>query len=139
MNSFTVDILTPSKVVAQSLPAESLLVPTAAGEVNILKGHTHVISQLATGVISVFGGADDPDRFYAVSSGACKILNDKVTILAGTAEEKHEIDLERAQLALKNAEEKLKQTDQMDDEELLKYERKAERARLRIQMAHFKG
>ena len=139
MNHFTVDILTPDKVVAKDLPAESLLVPSVRGQINILVDHTHIVSKLETGIISVFGGAGDPDRYFSVSTGVCKVLQDKIIVLANTSEEKHEINLERAEQALKQAEEMLANTDAMTDEDYQKYSRKVERAKIRIQMCSFKG
>lgn len=138
MNYYTVDILTPSKIVAKDIPAESLLVPTVRGQINVLAQHTHIVSKLETGMVSVFGGSDDPDRFFSVSTGVCKVLDNKITILAGTSEEKQEIDLDRAQEALKNAEGMLS-SEALTDEEYTKWQRKKERAQLRIQLSHFKG
>jgi F-type H+-transporting ATPase subunit epsilon len=138
MNYFTVDILTPSKIVAKDIPAESLLVPTVKGQINVLAQHTHIVSKLETGLISVFGGADDADRFFTVSTGVCKVLDNKITILAGTSEEKQEIDQVRAEEALKNAEEVLN-TQALSDEDYQKWQRKKERAQLRIQLSQFKG
>jgi F-type H+-transporting ATPase subunit epsilon len=135
MNNYLVDILTPEKVLARSVPAESLLVPTERGQINVLKDHTHIISKIVPGVVSVFGGADDPDRYFAVTVGICKILDNRVIVLANTAEESRDVDIERAKSALKVAEEKLISSDNLSDDEIVKYRRKAERAKLRIQMA----
>lgn len=137
-NFFTVDILTPSKAVAKNLPAEALLIPTAAGQINVLANHTHIVSKLETGKISVFGGPDDPDRHFTVTAGICKVLENKVTILANTSEEDVEIDAERAKAALNNANEMLNHT-ALNDEDYVKYMRKRERAQLRLQMAEYKG
>lgn len=139
MTHFTVDILTPDKVVAKDMPAESLLVPSVKGQINILVDHTHIVSKLETGMVSVFGGADDPDRYFSVSTGICKVLDEKIIILANTSEESHEIDLERAQQALDYAEDRLQNSESLTDEEYTKYNRKIERAKLRIQMCSFKG
>lgn len=136
-NFFTVDILTPYKVIAKDIPAESILIPTVKGQINVLPSHTHIVTKLSTGQLSVFGGSDDPDRHFTVSYGICKVLNEKVTILANTSEECAEIDAERAKLALKNAEERLNNSSNLSDDEIEKYRRKAERAKLRIQMAEF--
>ncbi len=134
MNHFTVDVLTPNRVVARNVPAEALLIPTTRGQINVLPNHTHVVTQLSTGVLSIFGGSDDPDRHFTVSHGICKVLEDKVVILSNTSEEVHEINVERAERALKFAEEQLG-SKALDDQELVKFQRKAERARLRIQLA----
>ncbi len=137
MNFFTVDILTPDKIVVKDIPAESLLVSTVKGQINILPEHTHIVTRLAMGQVSVFGGADDPDRHFAVSHGICKVLKNKVMILSHTSEECHEINRERAQLALKNALDHLESGKLSSDEEIEKFRRKAERAKLRIQLAEF--
>ncbi len=139
MNHFTVDILTPVKVVAKGIPAESLLVPTIKGQINILVDHTHTVSKLETGMISVFSGADDVDRFFTVTAGVCKVLENRIIILANTAEEKKDIDLERAKKALEYAESKLLKPDLISEEEFVKFTRKIERAKLRIQMSSFQG
>ena len=139
MNHFTVDIFTPAKVIAKEVPAESLLVPTVKGQINILVGHTHIVSKLETGMISLFGGPDDPDRFFSVTTGICKVQEDKVIILANTSEEKPDIDLERAKKALEYSEQMLTSSKSLSEEEFIKLTRKIERAKLRIQMASFKG
>lgn len=134
-NFYTVDILTPYKALAKNIPAHSLLIPTQKGQINILPEHTHIISKLDTGTLSVFGASNDPDRHFSITSGICKVLNNKITILSNVSEEIHEIDVERAERALKNAQETLKHTDGMSDDEVEKYRRKVERAKLRIQIA----
>jgi F-type H+-transporting ATPase subunit epsilon len=58
-------------------------------------------------------------------------------VLANAAEESTDINVERAKLSLQNAEEKLKNTEGLSIEEVDEYVQKAERARLRIQLAQF--
>ena len=135
MNHFLVDVLTPEKVVARGIPGESLLIPTENGQINVLPDHTHLITRLGTGVVTVFAGADDQDMEFSVTHGICKILNNRVTIMTHTSEESGGIDVERAQRALKRANDKLNNDGQLTDDEVLKFQRKAERAALRIQLA----
>lgn len=137
MKYYTVDILTPSKIIAKAIPAESLLIPTVRGQINVLENHTHIVSKLATGILTVFGGPDYADRNFIVAEGVCKILENKIVILANAAEESTDINVERAKLSLQNAEEKLKNTEGLSYEEVDEYVQKAERARLRIQLADF--
>ena len=137
MKYFVVDILTPSKIITKAIPAESLLIPTVRGQINVLENHTHIVTKLSTGVLTVFGGPDYADRNFLVSSGVCKILENKIVILANTAEESTDINVERAKLSLQNAEEKLKNTEGLSFEDVDEYVQKAERARLRIQLAEF--
>ncbi len=137
MRYFTVDILTPSQIITKGIHAESLLVPTVRGQINVLENHTHIITKLAPGVLSVFGGSEYADRHFSVSSGVCKIQGNNVVIMSSTAEENTDVDVERARLALKNGEDKLKNTDGLTDEEIAGYHHKVEMAKLRIQLGEF--
>ena len=136
MNYYTVDVLTPDRVVAKEVPAESLLIPTITGQINVLPEHTHIVSQLDVGQMSVFGGADDPDRHFTLSGGVCKVLDKKIVILANIAEESHEIDIERSKRALEDARHHINNVS-LSDEELGKYYEKLERAKLRLQLAQY--
>jgi len=134
MNFFVVDILTPSKTLLKNCPAESLIVPTKEGQITVLPHHTHYIGQLETGILSVFGGSDDPDHHFTVTTGAIKILENKVTILSDVAEPSASIDKERAIRSLERALEKLFDTSGLSLEEIEKFQRKIERAKLRLQI-----
>ncbi|OFZ14209.1 MAG: ATP synthase F1 subunit epsilon [Bdellovibrionales bacterium GWA2_49_15] len=134
MNYFLVDVLTPNRVLCRNMPAETLFVPTIRGEINILPEHTHIIAKLDTGMLSVMGAEDDPDRHFSITTGICKVLGKKITILSNVSEEQHEIDQARAERALVFAQQKL-DTMTLTPDEFLKYRRKVERANLRIQIA----
>lgn len=135
MNFFTVDVLTPSKVLAKSCPAESLLLPTSQGQINLLANHTHVIVRLETGLLSVFGGPNDSDHHFSITKGVSKVLGRRILVLANVAERAQEIDVERAQRALDNATRFLEDPN-LSFQESVKYRRKVERAKLRLHMAH---
>lgn len=137
---FSVDILTPNKVLARNVATESLLVPTSRGEINILPEHTHLITQLSKGVLTLFSADDeDDDRAFFISDGICKVLKDKVVVMATLGEEVNHIDLERAQRSLDNAMEHLKNKT-LSPHEFDELVHKIERAKLRIQLAsNYKG
>ena len=137
MKYFVVDILTPSKIIARNISAESLLIPTIRGQINVLENHTHIVSKLTNGVLTVFGGTEYADRNFFVSQGVCKILDNKITILSNAAEESTEVNAERAKLSLAHAEDKLKNTEGLTIDEIEEYAARAERAKLRIQIAEF--
>lgn len=136
MNNFTVDILTPSRVVAKDVLAENVLIPTTKGQAEIMKGHTHVVEKLGTGMISIFGGPDDPDRYFSVTTGVCRVLANKIVILSNTSEESLEVNVERAQASYDNAV-RILASETLSDEEIEKYRRKIERSKLRIQLGTF--
>ena len=129
--SFVVNILTPSKVLAKNIQADSLLVPTIKGTINILKDHTHLITKIDTGIMTCINGQDK--KHFIITTGICRILGNSVTVLTNVGEGTTQIDQERAEVALKRAKERLKATDNLTDEEILKFQRKLQRAELRLQ------
>jgi F-type H+-transporting ATPase subunit epsilon len=135
MAPFSVDILTPNKVLAKNLPAESLLLPTLRGEINILPEHTHLITQLSKGALTIFSAEDEEDdRSFFISDGICKVLKNKVVIMASLGEEVNHINLERAQKSLEHSMGELK-TKTLSPHEFDELVNKIERAKLRIQLA----
>ncbi len=139
MAHFSVDVLTPYKVLAKGIQAESLLVPTSLGEINILRDHTHLVAKLGIGALTIFGGPDEPDRAFAITNGVCKVMKHKVVILTQVGNEASNIDVDRAKASLGNAENVLK-TESLSPYEFEEESRKVERARLRIHLAEtFKG
>ena len=136
MSEFTVDILTPASVVAKGIKAKSLLVPTTFGQINLLESHTHLITKLETGILTTIN--DKEERHFLMTTGICKLLNDKVVILSAVTEESHVIDIERAKRAKEKALNKLKGDENLTDIELIKYQRKLERAEARLRLAYLR-
>lgn len=136
MPFFTVDIYTPSKVVAKGIQANSLKVPTTKGEINILPDHTHMVVRIDTGILSV--ETSSGPQYFSMTTGVCKILGDTVTIFAQCSEKSSEIDLERAKNAAKNAQKKLTSGESIGVDELVKYSRKLDRAEIRIKLAAYR-
>jgi len=134
---FKIDILTPSGIVVKDFECIEVLVPTVSGEIDILKDHTHILTKLSTGVVTVI----DPENkkwHFSVTHGTCKILGGKISILAMTSESAEKIDIDRAKAALEKAEKKLAQAIE-NDVELIKFRRKKERAEMRIRLAYTRG
>lgn len=95
------EVITPERrVLAETVDA--VAIPGANGELGILPGHTPLISQLQTGVLTYTqGGATG--RLH-VSGGFVEVNNDRVSVLADVAEHPEEIDAARARLAREHAE-----------------------------------
>ena len=104
MASMKLDIITAERIVYAS-HAEVLVAPGLDGELGILPRHAPLLSALKAGEIRIVVGGDE--RFIAVSGGFLEVLNNTVTVLADTAEHSDEIDEERAELALKRAQERI--------------------------------
>jgi F-type H+-transporting ATPase subunit epsilon len=89
------EVVTPERrVLAEAV--DSVTVPGMNGELGILPGHTPLISQLQTGVLSYTkNGATE--RLH-VSGGFVEVNADRVSVLAEIAERPEEIDAARARL-----------------------------------------
>ncbi|HEY0543845.1 MAG TPA: F0F1 ATP synthase subunit epsilon [Pyrinomonadaceae bacterium] len=127
----TLEVVTPERrVLAETVDA--VYVPGMNGELGILPGHTPLISQLQTGVLSYTkGGATE--RLH-VSGGFVEVNQDRVTILAEVAERPDEIDAARARLAREHAEKTL--TSWSGTEEDFEVARaRLERSMVRLQLA----
>ena len=133
MKNFSVDILTPRRTLAKDLPAESLLIPTERGEINPLPGHTHLISKLDTGILTLIN--EGRETHFSITGGILKILDTKILILSKVSESPSDIDKSRAEKALEKAKSKLSGTDENNEEQLTKYRRKLARAEIRLKMA----
>ncbi|MDQ0269252.1 F-type H+-transporting ATPase subunit epsilon [Cytobacillus purgationiresistens] len=76
-----------------------------SGELGILAGHVPMVAPLQIGAVRLKNG--DQTDFVAVNGGFLEVRPDQVTILAQSAEQANEIDLERAKLARERAEQRL--------------------------------
>ena len=98
------EVVTPERLVVNDA-AEYIEIPGRSGYLGILPGHAPLITELAVGSIS-YTKAGQTKRL-AVAWGFAEVLQDKVTILAETAEKAEEIDTARAEAAKKKAEAEL--------------------------------
>jgi len=98
------EIVTPTRT-EMSKEVDYVVAPTPAGLVGILPGHAPLLTQLDVGVLrfAVHGEV----TCLAVSEGYMEVTPHKVIVLAGAAELPEEIDVERALLAKRRAEEHL--------------------------------
>ena len=82
-------VVTPERRVVES-EADSVELPGSEGYLGILPGHTPLVTLLKTGVLSFRrGGAREA---YAVSAGLAEIADDKISVLADSAQAASEID-----------------------------------------------
>lgn len=98
------EVITPEHIVYAG-EVEMVVAPTTAGEVGILPLHIPFIAPLAPGVLRVKIGEDE--EAIAISGGYIEVKEDRVAVLADSAEEAGAIDVERASEALRRAEEGL--------------------------------
>jgi F-type H+-transporting ATPase subunit epsilon len=98
------EVVTPERRVLAE-PVDMVTVPGMGGELGILPGHTPLISQLQTGVLTyVQEGKSHP---LHVSGGFVEVRDDHVSVLANIAELPEEIDAARAKLSRDKLEKQL--------------------------------
>jgi F-type H+-transporting ATPase subunit epsilon len=107
-------IATPERVIFQE-EADQITLPTQEGEITILPNHRALITNLSPGIIELRTDGDSLEM--AVSGGFLEIHNNKLTVLADTAERAEEIDIERAEQAKQRAEERKQRIRREYDEE----------------------
>ncbi len=130
MKEFHLQIATPDGIRYDG-ECESLLVRTSDGDVEILAGHTEIIASLATGRARILYGGTI--RFASVSGGFISVTKDEVKLVATTFEFADEIDVRRAEVAKKRAEELLRAA--KDDAAIKSAEAKLSRALSRIKVS----
>jgi F-type H+-transporting ATPase subunit epsilon len=136
MAAFKLNLFTPKGVVIKDLEANDIVIPTVRGEINILPEHTHILTELSTGLMTV--KTPMGTRHFTVTAGLCRVLKDTVTVLSFTSERADEVDLERAKSAKAKATDRLSGKEPISDVDLIKFRRKLERAELRIRAANLK-
>src|SRR6476660_1168178 len=84
------EVVTPERSVLAE-PVDMVTVPGLGGELGILPGHTPLISQLQTGVLTYV--QDGKSSQLHVSGGFVEVRDDHVSVLAEVAERPEEIDV----------------------------------------------
>ena len=102
MATMKLEIVTAERLV-YSDEVDVLVAPGIDGELGILPHHAPLLTVLKPGELRLV--KDGEDTYMAVSGGFMEVIGNKVTILADTAEREDEIDLQRAEEALKRAQE----------------------------------
>jgi F-type H+-transporting ATPase subunit epsilon len=127
--TFQVELVSP-EAITYSGEAEMVIARTLeGGDIAFQPGHVPFIGVLAVWSVEVIRPDGDRDVF-AVHRGFVQVAGTKISVLSDVSEKSSEIDVERAQQAKDNAEEKLSQ----NDEDIEAVDALA-RAELRLQVA----
>ncbi len=106
MAKLTVQIVTAEREVLRD-EADVVIAPAIEGTVGILPRHAPLLTALTPGVLVL--RKDGTEDAMAVSGGFLQVANNRVLILADTAERAEEVDEERAREARARAEAALKE------------------------------
>lgn len=100
----TLEVATPSRLVV-SESVDEVVAPGSEGYFGVLPGHAPLLATLGIGELTYRIGRDE--FHLAVSGGFAEVRNDKVIVLADSAERPEDIDRARAERSKERAERRL--------------------------------
>jgi F-type H+-transporting ATPase subunit epsilon len=98
-------IITPERVLYEEEDVASVTITGSEGEMTILPSHAPLMTELRPGPLVFRRAGDEVD--VALSGGFLEVREDKVVVLADTAERSDELDQARAEEARRRAQERL--------------------------------
>jgi F-type H+-transporting ATPase subunit epsilon len=130
-----IEIVTGERVVFKEEGADMVVAPGGAGMLGILPQHAPLITTLSLGELRIKKGNEE--QSILVYGGFMEVRDDKVLVLADSAERAEEVDVERAETARRRAEQSIAGREStMDLEEA---QATLRRANLRLRVGQRRG
>jgi len=123
-------VVTPEREMVNDLEVDQVNIPGGDGDMGILADHAPLFTTMRAGSFSYEKG--DEVISLVVGTGYAEVTDNRVTVLAETAEFLDEIDLARAREALAKAEKHLEKDD-LEEDEFRKAQDKLFRALARLE------
>lgn len=133
-----VEIVTPERAV-YSGSVSHIVLPGVVGEMDVLPGHLPLLTAIAMGDLAVVEAGKT--RHFFVEGGYAEILPYKVSVLTESCDGVDEIDVERAKLAVEEAQKSLTalqeraRSEEVEGDVQSSHEKALERARRRLLIA----
>lgn len=131
MATLMFEVLTQERTVVMT-EVEYVLLPGVDGSFGVLANHLPIMAALDIGVLE-FGPRQGKRRKIALGGGFTEMHNNKLTVMAHTAELAEEIDVLRARQAQRRAEERL--ADRQVDLDITRAQVALRKALLRLEVA----
>jgi F-type H+-transporting ATPase subunit epsilon len=128
------EIATPQRMLINELVTEATI-PGEEGYLGILPGHAPLLSELGKGEL-MYSLPSGQKRYVAVHGGYVEISGGHIRVLADNAENANEIDVVRAERALKRAMERVAKAEGVDIARALNA---MKRAKARLEAAKYAG
>jgi F-type H+-transporting ATPase subunit epsilon len=100
----TLEIVTPDRSVVTE-QVDEVELPGSEGYFGVLPGHTPLLAALQVGEMWYRVGQEK--TFLVIAFGFAEVLPERVTVLAHVAERAQDIDVERAERAMKRAQDRI--------------------------------
>ena len=105
MPTMKLEIVTAERLVYED-QVNAVVAPGIEGQLGILPHHAALLTTLQPGELTIRKDGEE-DVFMAISGGFLEVMNNRVVVLADTAERADEIDENRAEEAMLRAQEQL--------------------------------
>ena len=132
MKEMFVEIITPSKSAFKGM-VQSITLPGTLGNFQVLFNHAPLMSTLEIGKIKI-KDVSDKEIIYSTGGGTVEVKDNKILVLADSAETPEEIDIERAKQAYERAKKRLSGS-KKEDLDVLRAELALQRAVNRMKFA----
>src|SRR5574342_63372 len=110
--ALNLDIVTPERRVL-SVSCDEVRAPGVRGGFGVRQNHEPFMTSLEPGRLTYVEGGRE--HHYAVGGGFFQVAENRVIVLADTAESEHDIDVARARRAFEEAQEKLLKLTEQDE------------------------
>lgn len=131
-DKLSVEVVTGERVVYAAQDVDMVVAPGAEGQLGILPRHAALFTLLSAGEMRIKKGGGE--QSLVVFGGFLEVANNRVLVLADTAERVEEIDVARAESARQRAEARLTQRG-TGVADLSRAEESLQRAAVRLRVA----
>ena len=114
---FKIEIVNPEKSFLSKEDVTEVVVPAFEGEMGILKDHISIISFLKPGLIKIFSKSGEEN--YYVEDGIIEFKNNNLSVLTSSIFNIKNVDKDKINELLKQAEENLKNNEITDQNKYL--------------------
>lgn len=128
--AFTCNIVTQERTVFSG-EVRSVSLPGTEGRMGILPNHSPLLTTLSFGEIIVRPSTGE-EEYYAIGGGYAEVQPDHIIVLADSAEQAEEIDLERAERARQQAEKAMTEGVKDDPDQYAQIQASLMRAQIRL-------
>jgi len=129
----TLEVVSPYGPVLKE-EVDEVVAAGSEGEFGVLPGHIPFVTTLKIGMLVCRKGGTV--SYVFVNSGYAEVNEDRVLILADSAERAEDIDVERARNAMRRAEERLSRQEKVD---FVRAQAALDRAMTRVKIAEKRG
>ena len=128
--SFTCNIVTQERTVFSG-EVKSVSLPGTEGRMGILPNHSPLLTTLGFGEVLV-RTENGEEQYFAIGGGYAEVQPDNVIVLADSAEQAQEIDIDRAERARERAEQAMAEGIKEDPDKYAQIQASLMRAQIRL-------